>query len=69
MLQSIKSKIQEGLGIIGKIVIANATGQNLTKAQGISIYFPERHIHSSYHRTSFSKENKWLEFLNYYLLS
>lgn len=50
--------IKQCLSIINQTVIANATGKNLSKAQGISIYFPERRIHSTYYQSNF-----WTTFL------
>ncbi len=59
--------LQEGMSLIKRTVIANATGKNLKLAHGISIYFPERGIHNSYHNTSFALSNQWIKFLITYL--
>lgn len=60
-------RLEEGKGIIQYGVIANTTGRNLKNAQGISIYFPERNIHSSYQQASFLASNHWGMFLTHYL--
>ena len=60
-------RIEEGKGIIQYSVLANTTGRNLKNAQGISIYFPERNIHSSYQQASFLTSNHWGVFLTHYL--
>lgn len=56
-----------GSEIISKIMIDNAVGPNLKRARGISIYFPEYQIHSSYKRCDFAQKTSWIEFLTYYL--
>lgn len=60
-------KINEGIALIEKLVIANTTGRNLKNARGISIYFPERGIHSSYKEAFFLENNHWGAFLSHYL--
>jgi archaellum component FlaF (FlaF/FlaG flagellin family) len=55
--------LKDGLQIIKKIIIANVAGKNLSKAQGISIYFPEfgpKH-------PSYKYSHPWSVFLDYYL--
>ncbi|HEX2978537.1 MAG TPA: clostripain-related cysteine peptidase [Candidatus Babeliales bacterium] len=63
----LRKHLQDGLAIINGVVIANATGKNLNQAKGISIYFPERGLHNSYHRTKFASKNAWFNFLTTYL--
>ncbi|MEX0940337.1 MAG: clostripain-related cysteine peptidase [Candidatus Babeliales bacterium] len=65
--QQLNAALLQGIDLIKKTVIANVTGKNLARANGISIYFPERRIHSSYHRTNFAKTNAWPQFLKDYL--
>lgn len=65
----LKVAIKQGLSLISSIVLSNAVGKNLSKAGGISIYFPERRIHSSYPKTNFAKQTKWLTFLGTYLMT
>ncbi|OQA33870.1 MAG: Clostripain family protein [Candidatus Dependentiae bacterium ADurb.Bin331] len=67
ILKGLRESLEAGLKLIDKAVIANATGKNLNRAKGISIYFPERTLHSSYHRTKFAANNKWYDFLITYL--
>ena len=62
-VQAIQAKLEEGRHIIKNAVIANTTGPNLAKAQGISIYFPEKRIHPSYKKTNFAQNNKWSELI------
>jgi hypothetical protein len=61
-------KLNDGITLIKKLVIANTCGRNLKGAQGISIYFPERGIHSSYKEAFFHETNRWGSFLSQYLL-
>jgi hypothetical protein len=61
------SKLNEGMQLIERIVIANTTGRNLKNAQGIAIYFPERGIHNSYQEAVFLTSNAWGSLLMRYL--
>lgn len=61
-------ELEEGIRLIEQLVIANVTGRNLAEAKGISIYFPERKIHSSYAKSPFAAQNEWITWLANYLL-
>lgn len=61
------NKLAEGTTLINRHVIANVNGRNLSNAHGISIYFPERGIHSSYKEASFLETNNWANLLSQYL--
>lgn len=61
--QALSAKLEEGKAIIERLVIANTTGQNLSQAKGISIYFPEQRIHPSYNNTLFAAHNMWAKLL------
>ncbi len=63
----LKKGIKRTLTFLEDSIIANTTGKNLKQARGISIYFPERRIHSSYPKTNFAKTNSWSVFIHYYL--
>lgn len=58
--------LSEGKQIIEQVVFANSCGKNLKHAKGISIYFPEQRVHSSYPKCSFGQQNKWATFLHKY---
>jgi hypothetical protein len=60
--------LADGIYLIDRLVIANTTGKNLSQAKGISIYFPERKIHSSYAKSPFAAKNDWVTLLTNYLL-
>lgn len=57
--------LTEGKKLLAKAIIANTAGKNLSRAQGLSIYFPEYQIHSSYRK----QKSKWLQFLEKYVLA
>lgn len=68
-LRSLLQKLlSEGLQSVSQVVLANVAGKNLSLARGISIYFPERHIHNSYQNTTFAHTNNWFMFLQTYLM-
>lgn len=65
--ESLFSLLEEGKYLMKQAVIANVTGKNLSRAQGISIYFPEKKMHPSYPYSPFAQHNNWANFLNHYL--
>ena len=67
LINRLDQLLQEGCQIIEHLVIANATGRNLSQAGGLSIYFPEKRIHSSYRRAGFA-QNEWITLLTHYLI-
>lgn len=67
LVTSLRQRLIEGIALIERTVVANATGKNLKQARGISIYFPERRIHQSYSKTNFATSNKWYALLRGYL--
>lgn len=69
LTKALHDAIAQGLSLIEKNVIAYACGKNVSNARGISIYFPERRIHTSYRKTNFAASNDWPNFLAQYLLS
>ncbi len=64
----LRKTLEIGLHLIENAVIANVSGKNLSQARGLSIYFPEYRIHSSYRKTNFANSNHWATFLTQYLL-
>lgn len=65
--QTLQQLLTTGLQLIDEVVLANAVGQRLHKARGISIYFPERAMHHSYQKNYFAQNNSWNKFLMAYL--
>ncbi len=69
--RDIADTLREGLELAKVFIIANVCGSNLSKARGISIYFPEFKTnnphHASYARTEFAQHSSWLPFLQKYL--
>ncbi len=69
--QKLTHLLKEGRMLIADAIIANVCGKNLSKAGGISIYFPDpdqkMRLHSSYPLTSFANSNAWINFIKQYL--
>lgn len=59
--------LEQGCSLIQQCTLANATGKNLSRAQGISVYMPDSRIHHSYRKTNFAATNSWMHFLQQYL--
>lgn len=57
----------KGKQCLEQVIFANRVGKNLSKARGLSIYFPEQKIHPSYQHTNFAAKNAWYAFLKQYL--
>lgn len=67
-LHLLQSDLSSGQALIQQTVFANKVGPKRDRASGLSIYFPEKHIHSSYHRSAFTlSSQKWINFLQTYL--
>ena len=62
-LQNLKRSIFDGKKIIENIVIANVSSPYLSRAKGISIYYPNNKIDPSYSKTKFAQKSLWLDFI------
>ena len=69
LITILREKLIEGKKLIKQAVVANVVGPHLSKAQGISVYFPERSMHSSYAKTTFAQSNNWIVMLKKYLFN
>jgi hypothetical protein len=69
LVTTLKQKLAEGRKLITACVMSSVVGQNLKRARGISIYFPERSMHSSYLKTNFAQSNNWAGLMKQYLIS
>ncbi len=63
----LQKELTVALSALNETVYENMTGQNFLNAKGISIYFPEHAMHSSYKKTMFAQSNDWFIFLKTYL--
>lgn len=67
LIEQIRKSILQARSAIKKAVLTNVAGKNLAQAQGLSIYFPDTRLHSSYNRIPFAQKNNWFKFLQAYL--
>lgn len=67
LVDELATALEEGCNMILQATLANVTGKNLSKAEGISIYFPEKKMHPSYQVAPFAQTNDWVNFLTNYL--
>lgn len=67
IVNDLKRTITATKNAIAHAVLANVAGTSLQKAQGLSIYFPEQRIHSSYAKTDFYQQNSWSRLLEAYV--
>lgn len=67
IIDELRTTLDQGKRLISQAVIQNVSGKNLSKAHGLSIYFPEIRIHESYQKTNFSKRVAWSSLLSQYL--
>lgn len=63
VVQQLKNAIVMCQHIVEQTVIANNSGKCLSRAKGLSIYFPLGGIDASYVTTSFAQESLWLGFI------
>ncbi|MCK5632673.1 hypothetical protein KAH94_02915 [bacterium] len=66
--ENLLNLLEKGRAMIESIIFAYTSGKSLSLARGLSIYFPERSIHSSYKKTNFAKKNNWINFIKQYLI-
>ncbi len=69
ILTELRKLLDHGRATIRKLVLANVCGKNLNQACGISIYFPERRMHSSYPKSPFAHQNNWIRLVQAYISS
>jgi hypothetical protein len=62
-LEILKKSLINCMRLIEGSVVANASGKYLSKAKGLSIYFPQNNVDLSYPKTEFAKDSSWLSFL------
>jgi len=62
-VEKLKEQLALGMQLIRQAVIANTAGNGLSRARGISIYYPHNRIDNSYFATEFAKTGLWLKFL------
>lgn len=67
IVSQLRHIIPQARAAIKKAVLSNVCGKNLAQAQGISVYFPETRIHSSYANIPFARENAWFKLLQVYV--
>jgi hypothetical protein len=65
-IDALKESLTDGMQLINNAVLSNVSGSKMSKAKGISIYYPKGSAHSSYSKTQFAKDSLWLSFLNEY---
>lgn len=64
LIRQLQRSLYQGKTILQQIVIAYTAGKNLSRARGISIYFPAQAIHPSYRETLFAKTTNWIKLLD-----
>jgi hypothetical protein len=64
--QRLQQLLTDGKNLINECIIHRVAGENLPKAHGLSIYFPENELHPSYEKTLFAQNNNWYHFLQTY---
>jgi hypothetical protein len=64
LVEKLKNDLIVGMKLIESSVVASVSGSSMSKAKGLSIYYPKnRVIDASYLKTEFAKDSLWLDFL------
>ncbi len=58
-INDINQHINACLHLIEQTIIENTVGPNVSRARGISIYFPDKKVHPSYKKCNFALQNNW----------
>jgi len=69
LIEHLKTQLTLGMQLVKRVVIANTTGRYLNRAQGISIYFPQKAIDESYMKTEFAKDCHWVDLVHDHLMN
>ncbi len=64
--KNLHTLLEEGLNIICKSIIDYVSGPNYPQSHGLSIYFDQKEIDTSYRTTVWARESQWLSFLEMY---
>ncbi len=59
----LKNNLTEAMKSVERSVISSTSGTYLSRAKGMSIYFPTSYMDASYQYTDFAKDSQWLNFL------
>ncbi|MDQ5890375.1 MAG: hypothetical protein QG604_249 [Candidatus Dependentiae bacterium] len=59
LLKNIKVLLTEGIALLKDAVTGNTAGRYLSKASGLSIYFPQKSVDLSYAATEFAQTTSW----------
>lgn len=65
--KDLQASINDGIQLIDAIILASTNSDYLSRARGISIYFPQKSIDQSYFKTLFVQSSLWLPFLQHSL--
>lgn len=65
--ERLKTSLEQGLYRLRQLVIENRVGPKLSKAQGLSIYFPEYSLAQNYPQSPFALSNNWSKLLSKYI--
>ncbi|MCK4265112.1 hypothetical protein KAW80_02015 [Candidatus Babeliales bacterium] len=63
-VKRLKTSLLNTIKLLEGMVVANVSGDGVSRAKGLSIYFPAEYgIDASYIKTEFAKESSWIKFL------
>jgi len=65
----LKAILCQGLEVMKGCVVSNVVGRYLTHAGGLSIYFPQRGMESSYFATHFAQSTAWPHFVQDHMIN
>ncbi|MFA6527560.1 MAG: clostripain-related cysteine peptidase [Candidatus Babeliales bacterium] len=63
LTELLRESLRQGMKSVEEAVVANVTGENFTRARGLSVYFPHGLIDQSYPKTLFAQDSAWLSFI------
>lgn len=68
LVSQLNNALEQGIKLMNTCIIANTFGSNLNHANGLSIYFPEQNMLSSYQKTEFAQANQWYNLITHYVM-
>ncbi|MEI7580485.1 MAG: clostripain-related cysteine peptidase [bacterium] len=63
IITSLHATLTEGIKLLNACVVQNCTGRYLSRARGLSLYFPQKTLDPSYIQNEFAQTTQWINLL------
>jgi len=63
IITNLHATLSEGIRLLNACVVQNCTGRYLSRARGLSLYFPQKTLDPSYIQNDFAQTTQWINLL------